>query len=624
MHDVDDFARLVDDQLSWAREVIWDEIGSSDQLRLMDELEAVTRRASDPSLYVAVFGEFSSGKSTLLNALLGESLLPSSSLVTTSVPTLLRPADERWLRVRLDGSGDWLTLGEPAFRTWYRRAVGRAAPKLVSTALRTLLTTERAASDLAEIEVGVPATILGDGVVIVDTPGFNATEARHRELALAAARRTDLAVVVVPATAPVSLSLGEFVTGELADQLTRCVFVLGKGRLFDADEQADLVRWTVRRLEDLGVSDPLVLEAPSADEALKALESGRRDDPAVDRLAELAQALGTFAARHHRPAVEASIRSLLGDLMASLQASASSEREQLRKAEQDLASMRVADLEKFLEAWSGPTKDVVRRAGLKIRDPLPLNQGSVSAVVTERVAAAISSDQLQALAGELPQIVDERFGAGAKSLLRKQADTARDHLARALDALAADFAKEYGRLAALSNQTTAPVTLRADRVKLSSTTVDLSKAFKTTTDSSAKLVSDEKWATGAGAGVGAVIGTILLPGVGTVIGGFLGALFGGISETKRAAFKAEVERAVAQAERKVESAVRKDLDRIVRLACDEVDRIAGIYAETFGPDVAELVAEEARRRSVMAERIQAATRVIDETKRRRALLVGRQ
>lgn len=41
-------------------------------------------------LHVAVFGEFSSGKTTFLNALLGEELLSVSLEPTTAVPTFIR------------------------------------------------------------------------------------------------------------------------------------------------------------------------------------------------------------------------------------------------------------------------------------------------------------------------------------------------------------------------------------------------------------------------------------------------------------------------------------------------------------------------------------------------------
>lgn len=618
----DDFARTVTEHLDWAREVIYDEIAGSDQLRLMAELEAVEARASDPSLYVAVFGEFSSGKSTLLNALLGEPLLPSSSMVTTSVPTVLRPAQTSWLRVRREGSGAWLALDDQAFRTWYREAVGGELPAELPAVVKGMLTTENAALGLAEIEIGVPAPVLGEHVVVIDTPGFNATETRHRDMALAAARRTDLAVVVVPATAPVSMSLGDFLTEELADQLDRCVFLLSKGRLFDADEQQDLVRWTAKRLADLGITDPVVLEAPSADEALNALATGNRDDPAVARMAELGESLAGIAQEHHRPAVEGSIRRLLSHLMTSLRASASAEREQLRRTQQELESMAVTDLERFLNTWSGTTKKMVRRSVRDVPDPLPLKQDEVRTLVAERIEKATAAGELKTLAGELPGIVDERFRPGAEELLHRQAGVGRDVLAAAVAGLAADFAREYSRLAALAGRKPPPVKPRTDKLTLRSRTLDLDKSFEGAAASSAKLVSQENWATGTGIGVGAVIGTILLPGVGTVVGGILGGLFGGLNDTKRARFKAEVDKAVGQAEQEVAAVVQKDLLAIVRMASKEVDRVVAQYTETFAADVADLLAEEARRRAQTAERIDVATVVIEETSRRRAVLVG--
>lgn len=59
--------------------------------QILDRLvEKIKIRTRDPNCYLAVIGEFSSGKSTLVNGFLKDNLLPTSVLVTTATETRIR------------------------------------------------------------------------------------------------------------------------------------------------------------------------------------------------------------------------------------------------------------------------------------------------------------------------------------------------------------------------------------------------------------------------------------------------------------------------------------------------------------------------------------------------------
>lgn len=73
-------------KLPCAQEIFTDER----MAELRHEQEHLQRRMSDERLYVGVVGEFSSGKSTFINALLGLDILKEDILQgTTCAPTLL-------------------------------------------------------------------------------------------------------------------------------------------------------------------------------------------------------------------------------------------------------------------------------------------------------------------------------------------------------------------------------------------------------------------------------------------------------------------------------------------------------------------------------------------------------
>src|SRR5436305_140273 len=72
---------------------------------LARRLTQIRERREDANLYLAVIGEFSSGKSTLINALLRENLLPTSVVqATTAAATVLRAGPRRTV-VAVDKDG---------------------------------------------------------------------------------------------------------------------------------------------------------------------------------------------------------------------------------------------------------------------------------------------------------------------------------------------------------------------------------------------------------------------------------------------------------------------------------------------------------------------------------------
>jgi GTPase Era involved in 16S rRNA processing/gas vesicle protein len=62
-------------------------ITNSARQELSQQLQKIKKRRADPNLYLAVIGEFSSGKSTFINALLRDDLLKTSALVATAIDT---------------------------------------------------------------------------------------------------------------------------------------------------------------------------------------------------------------------------------------------------------------------------------------------------------------------------------------------------------------------------------------------------------------------------------------------------------------------------------------------------------------------------------------------------------
>jgi ribosome biogenesis GTPase A len=132
---------------------------SADAPAIAADAEALATRIAESRFYVAVLGQFKRGKSTLVNALLGEPVLPVGVVPVTTVVTVIRHGEERAARVRLeDDEWHWV---EPSTLSEY-------------------VSEERNPGNekhVTGIEVFHPSPLLASGLCLVDTPGVGSTTA---------------------------------------------------------------------------------------------------------------------------------------------------------------------------------------------------------------------------------------------------------------------------------------------------------------------------------------------------------------------------------------------------------------------------------------------------------------
>lgn len=152
---------------------------------------------------LVVAGEFNSGKSSFINAMLGDRVLPEGVTPTTDRITLLRygPEPREYLREEF--------LLERAF----------------------------------------PADILRR-IAVVDTPGTNAIIRRHEELTREFIPRADLVLFVTSADRPFTESERAFLEA-IREWGKKVLFVLNKVDLLSPDEQAQVIAFIKENVRDL-------------------------------------------------------------------------------------------------------------------------------------------------------------------------------------------------------------------------------------------------------------------------------------------------------------------------------------------------------------------------------------
>lgn len=179
------------------------------------------REGYDRPLLLAIAGEFNAGKSTLLNALLGEAVAPMGVTPTTAAVNVFVHGTRRAARAILrDGSAVEIELDRVADFIDRRRGAGGAAVRYV--------------------EIVWPAEPLRD-VSLVDTPGFNAAEEEHEAVARAFLARADAVLWVFDAAHAGSASERGAIEA-LGPLRGRVLGVLNKAERLTEEERAQVMR----------------------------------------------------------------------------------------------------------------------------------------------------------------------------------------------------------------------------------------------------------------------------------------------------------------------------------------------------------------------------------------------
>jgi GTP-binding protein EngB required for normal cell division len=401
-------------------------------------LEAAARAAelaADRSrpVRLAIVGEFNAGKSTFINALIGADVAPTGILPTTAMLHHLRWAPDSFAEI----------LFEPGHRP-ARRIVGLAE-------LRPTLADVDPAS-VARVEIRLPLAALVR-VEILDTPGFNAPDARHADLARAAFEEADIAFWLLDATQTLKESeravLAEADRARLpvqilvnkADRLSPPDLARVMGGVLDALADAQLTSWrppiafsAKRALAAKLAGHPALDESGwSAVETLIENEIVGRSEELKERaLRRRASALVSMllAAWSERGAVEAAADS------ASSQAARQAAHAAARlDAEADELAIRLAEaLEPHARAWARDVDLVFvgRDRDSATRDPV------LARYRIDRALASLAPPLSRALASLRPEVglMPAQILPAARAIVRAAAGSAPFDVATVVGAIA--------------------------------------------------------------------------------------------------------------------------------------------------------------------------------------------
>ena len=329
----------------------------------LSDFELLRDRLVAGQFRLAVLGQFKRGKSTLLNALLGDQLLPTDILPVTAIPTFIGSGDRITVQVTFDDDPavSFDPTGEGSLSDFLNEYVTEAG-------------NPQNQRNVARVDISHPAELLQQGVILIDTPGIGSTHRHNTEVAYQILPQCDAALFLVSPDPPITEAELAYLK-DIQQRLPRTFFLLNKVDFLDEAEQVSSLRFLADQLAPLCDGIPQVLPI-SARNGLVARQNGDVDGWKNSGMEQVEQNLIDFFAREKQQILHVSLSRRMCDqlngtimqLKLSLSALMMPESELKQRIEQFRQSLPAIEREKEAAAdvLSGDLKRIVKRLNSEV------------------------------------------------------------------------------------------------------------------------------------------------------------------------------------------------------------------------------------------------------------------
>lgn len=493
----------------------WD---TSVKHNLEKQLNAIQEKQNDHKLNISVIGEFSTGKSSFINALIGCELLAVNVIQGTTVAITIIEYDNEFAITSFDFSGRKKREVFPSIDALQKQ-------------LNIYTTDPVCAKQINYITVTLPSKILKSGFRIIDTPGTNSLALWHEDVTKRAINElSDLSIIITDATQPMPATMIAFVNNTLEDRVKECAFVANKIDRIKVTERDGIIGFIKKKicysfeLEDCSVF-------PFSSVALTnsfALEKVDIDAESALMTTNSLEQLLAYTAKQRIKAQARKILHLIDNMYSTLDNSIRDISNHYQKELQMLEHSRQTDLKPFLMGEITLRKKEFQNETKKYRYKIENTGDTHIAKAIEHINLKISScsdgtlDELSNyIKGSLTADIQEEGTKISKSLDTKFTDLLL-FFNREIINFQTAFESEFKKLKILT------IKLDVKTKNVSVRHVAHSANIASVTSFVSDELSKENWAMGGGAAAGAAIGTAICPGIGTAIGFFAGLFAGSV------------------------------------------------------------------------------------------------
>lgn len=578
----------ISDHIEFAESLInkyeWD---CETERRLVSQLQLINDKQKDKCLNLSVVGEFSTGKSSFINALLGENLLVSSIVQgTTVVNTIIEYYAHPVLYIqKKDGTRD---------------VVNAQSIEELRRGLSDVTTNSSSARNIELVRVGLPSELLANGIRIIDTPGTNSIESWHEEVTKEAIKNlSDLSIILTDAIHPLPQTLIDFIDENLVDIYTQCAFIVTYYDKVRKSERESLLHYVERRLtQELEMSEPKVFPfiAPAviSDKAGEIIMSEQSEMVRISLQSQKRMLI--LMGKNRQISKIKKLLALTKEAYDILQTDMESQRVQLEQEYKLLLKTKQTSLGPFIEAekkrclfeFSNNADDVkdnfnsvLDKRILEAKNNVLKSVMSHSGTTADSIKVCVSQDVPKEFERQVNKILKSTIVAMNQSLLT--------FFLEIMESYKINFEEQFNglKIIRIDMRNIKP---KKPRIK----TASLSN-FKNSLDYLATESSKENWCIGGGAATGAIAGAAFGGPIGAAIGGLIGAFVGAFGTTSTEELKKKAcEKLSGQLDSAfllVESDIISTFNNNVSIYKEAITREINQYLEKYKSAVDRKVAE---------------------------------
>lgn len=499
-----------------------------ENLNFLERLNQIESRAASETLRLAVIGTFSSGKSTFINALLGTRFLISKNEATTATATHIRLGEKLSIKITLLYDDTVLEANEYNFKNIWRTYFSRTyeSTKSFRDFFAELTANEEVASSISKVELLIPSDFKISNLEIIDTPGFNSGEKRglrHKNLTKELLKDyADGVIVIIPAYAAAGDDLVGFLKENVPSfAVSDATFILSHADEIDEDELEDIVEYVGRQLKKCFnlENTPEVCPVNSVNELLQCEEKNNFWSRCFDGMLEK---LKMHLIENREEILQRHLEELCKLLCSDLKNALSVREKTIRQEAEFIENHKISNIEKITQKLLADTeselaemqKNEFSEYSESIAERINEDWDDVSSKCWVAIYNCISSNRTSALEREIKSVLSE-MQTDWSELADERIEPMSREIQRIQRNFILEFERHYEGFQGLSSKIEISE-ISADAISFSNFSVS-GVRFN---DATGEMIG--------GAGVGALVGTFLLPGLGTVAGAALGGWFGKI------------------------------------------------------------------------------------------------
>jgi len=255
---------------------------------LKERVDFEIQKLAEDQFNVAVVGQFKRGKSTFINAILRDEIVPTAVIPLTSIVTIIKYGES--LKITVD------------FRNGPKKEIPPAELKDYVTEKGN----PNNEKNVKQVIIEYPSDFLKRGVVLIDTPGVGSVFEHNTDITYSFLPKLDAAIFLFTIDSPVAKNELEFLE-DVSQNAVKIFFVLNKVDYADRKDIEEAVKFTKGVLEENLDIEDIRIHSISAKMALNAALKNDTQKWKNSGVEDFLKELNRFISEEKRDALLASV-----------------------------------------------------------------------------------------------------------------------------------------------------------------------------------------------------------------------------------------------------------------------------------------------------------------------------